>query len=99
MKVLIVHIHPFVSEKIAEALAGIGIVGVTVSQSKEYERGIPEDERVQIEVITHDERIDDAIDLIKQITRQYNVSDADIIVKNMDDTIRIRDGKHGEDTL
>lgn len=112
MKVLIAIIKPFLTEQIAEALAGIGIVGVTVSESKDFDQGkshkeiyrgteyvVPYEPTTKLEIITQDHRVDEAIALIQSINKQYDSPDYKIIVKNMDDTIRIRDGSHGDDTL
>ena len=112
MKVIIVHIKPFLTEQIAEALASIGVIGVTVTEAKGFERGktrkeiyrgtefeIPYETTTQLEIITQDNRIDEAVELIESINRHYGITDAKIIIKNMDDTIRIRDGVHGDDTL
>ena len=112
MKVIIVYIKPFLTEQIAEALAGIGVVGVTVTEAKDFEQGktrkeiyrgtefeIPYEATTQLEIITHDNRVDEAVELIESINRHYEITDTKIIIKNMDDTIRIRDGVHGDDTL
>lgn len=112
MKVLIVYIQPFLTEQIAEALAEIDIVGITVTEAKDFENGkshtelyrgtefnLPYVATMQLEIITQDDRVDNAIELIRTIHKQYNIDDLKIIVKSMDNTIRIRDGKHGDETL
>lgn len=112
MKVIIAFVQPSLTEKIAEALAGIGIVGATATNSKEFGpdgghsvnyRGVdfelPYNVETQLEIITHDDRVNDAVELIESITRQNNAPEAKIIIKNMDNSIRIRDGGHGDDIL
>lgn len=112
MKVIIAFIDPSLTEKIAEALAAISIVGVTATKAKEFDADIAHtttkhniesnatfQNEIQLEVITHDKRVDDAVELIKSIAIQYRLPVAKIIIKHLDDSVRIRDGSHGEDVL
>ena len=112
MKIITAFVQPELAEEIAGMLAGIGIVGTTATTSKDFgasethsvnyrglEFELPYSIETQLEVVTHDDRVSDAVELIKSIISQNQVPDVKIIIKTMDDSIRIRDGSHGEDIL
>lgn len=112
MKVVIAYIEPSLTEKIAEALAGIGIIGATATDAREFGpgefrpinyRGVeseqPYSKETQLEVITQDNRVNEVVEMIKSIATQSDFPKVKILVKSMDDTIRIRDGSHGDEIL
>ena len=112
MKIIIAYIDPSLVEPIAEALAGIGIIGATATTAKDFGAGKfkplyphgadneqPFTMETQLEVITQDLRVDEAVEIIKTVCERHRQPAAKIIIKVMDDSVRIRDGGHGEDVL
>jgi nitrogen regulatory protein P-II 1 len=112
MKIITAFVHPELAEKIAEGLASIGIVGTTATTSKDFgtnethpvnyrgvEFDLPYKIETQLEIVAPDDRLSDAVELIKAVISHNQATDVKIFVKTMDDSIRIRDGSHGEDIL
>lgn len=112
MKTVKAVIRPDLYEKVAEALAGIGVVGVTATDCKghgrqkghteiyrgaEYEvKYVP---KMDLEIVVSDDRVDDVVQLLETHARSGKVGDGKIFVKETDDAIRIRDGQQGDDVL
>lgn len=112
MKIIKAVVRPHLYEDIAEALAGIGIVGVTATECMGHGRqkghtavyrGTEYDtkfvSKVNLEVVVENDRVDEAVELIESIARSGEVGDGKIFVKELDDAIRIRDGQHGNKVL
>lgn len=112
MKIVKAVVRPNLYEDIAEALAGIGVVGVTATECMGHGRqkghtavyrGTEYDvkfvSKVNLEVVVDDDRVDEVVELLESTARSGQVGDGKIFVKELDDAIRIRDGQHGSEVL
>lgn len=105
-------IQPFKLEDVKEALKGIGIDGMTVTEvrghgrqkgHKEVFRGkeyvvdlLP---KVRLEIALPDERADAVVDAIERASKTGDVGDGKIFVVPVEECVRIRTGERGEDAL
>ena len=109
MKLVTAIIKPFKLDDVKEALDGIGISGLTVTEVKGYgrQRGHTEMYRgaeyvvdflpkVKIELAIRDADLDRVIDTIKDEAGSGKVGDGKIFVVNLEECVRIRTGETGE---
>ena len=112
MKTVKAVIRPHLYEKVAEALASIGVVGVTATdcmghgrqkghetiyRGTEYEvKYVP---KTNLEIVVDDKRVDEVVELLESIAKSGKVGDGKIFIKPVDDAIRIRDGHRGDQVL
>lgn len=112
MKKIEAIIKPFKLDEVKDALNGIGIQGMTVTEVKgfgrqkgyievyrgrEYEvRFLP---KVKIEIIVPDTLVDAVINTIVEKAKTGNVGDGKIFVYPVEDVIRIRTGEKGEEAI
>ena len=110
MKRIAAIIRPFKLDDVSDALAGIGIRGMTVTEVTGFEQSkghfqvyrghaytsdyIP---RIKIEVVISDERLDDTLAAVIQGARTGKVGDGKIFVTGVSEVIRIRTGEMGDD--
>jgi len=112
MKIIKAVVRPHLYEDLAEALAGIGVVGVTATECMGYGRqkghtavyrGAEYDvkfvSKVNLEIVVEDDRVEDVVRLIESVARSGEVGDGKIFIKELDDAIRIRDGQRGNRVL
>ena len=112
MKKIEAIIKPFKMEDVKEALAEIGIEGMTVSEVKGFgrQKGHTETYRgseykidflpkVKIEVVLPDEMVDLAIDAILKTAKTGKFGDGKIFVLPVEEVIRIRTAERGEQAL
>lgn len=105
-------IRHFKLEEVKDALTEIGVNGMTVSETrgfgrqkghKEHYRGaeytvdfLP---KVKIEIIVSDDQLKEVVDTILRTARTGQIGDGKIFVINLDNTVRIRTGESGDDSL
>ena len=110
MKRIAAIIRPFKLDDVSDALAGIGIRGMTVTEVTGFEQSkshfqvyrghaytsdyIP---KIKIEVVISDERLDDTLAAMIQGARTSKVGDGKIFVTGVSEVIRIRTGEMGDD--
>ena len=105
-------VRHFKLEDVKNALTERGIHGMTVSEVRGYGRQKGHTEiyrgteyavdfvpKVKIEVICSDQNLRTVIDTILQTAQTGQIGDGKIFVTNLDDSIRIRTGEHGEEAL
>ncbi len=89
-----------------------GLPGVTVSEIKGFGKGrakkakdkivyemvalIP---RIQLEVVVHDEMVDDVVNVIQKYAHTGNTGDGKIFVSTVDEVVKIRTNERGSDAL
>ena len=109
MKKIEAIIQPFKLDEVKQALIGIGIDGMTISEvrghgrqkgHKEVYRGqeytvdlLP---KVRIEMVIADDLIEKAVDTLAAAARTGKIGDGKIFVYEVADAIRIRNGDRGE---
>lgn len=112
MKLVIAVIRPFKLEAVKEALATVGVTGMTVTEVKSFGRQKDHTEvyrgseytvdfqpKVKVEFIVPDEKKDAALDAIVQASQTGKTGDGRIIVVPIEEIVRIRTGAHGDTAL
>lgn len=112
MQLIIAIIKPFKLDEVREALTGLGISGMTVSEVKGFGRQKGQTEiyrgaeyatnmvpKVKIELVCDDGVASGAIETIQQVAGTGNIGDGKIFVLNVAQAIRIRTGESGESAL
>jgi len=112
MKLITAIIKPFKLEEVKDALAEVGIEGMTVTEVKGFGRQKGHAEiyrgseyvvdflpKIKIELGVPNERVDRALQAITAATRSGKIGDGKIFVSPLEDVIRIRTGEHGDSVL
>jgi nitrogen regulatory protein P-II 1 len=112
MKKIEAVIKPFKLEEVREALSGIGINGLTVTEVKGFGRQKGHTElyrgaeyiidflpKVKLELVVSDDILDDAIDAIVKSAHTGKIGDGKIFVFNVEQALRIRTGETGEEAI
>ncbi|WP_345993537.1 P-II family nitrogen regulator [Sulfurimonas sp. HSL-1716] len=105
-------IKPFKLEDVKDALADIGVTGMTVSEVKGYGRQKGHSElyrgaeyvvdfipKVKMEMIIADEQVDTVINTIIESARTGKIGDGKIFVTDIDKVIRIRTGETDNEAI
>ncbi len=112
MKRITAIIKPFKLDEVREAMAAVGITGLTVTEVKGFGRQKGHTElyrgaeyavdflpKVKIEVIVTDDAMQRTIDAIVLAARTGKIGDGKIFVTNVDGVVRIRTGETGADAV
>ena len=105
-------IKPFKLDEVKEALSGLGVKGMTVSEVKGFgrQRGHKEIYRgaeyivdfipkMKIEIVVEDAMAVDAVALVQKHANTGKIGDGKIFVMEVEETIRIRTGEKGENAV
>ncbi len=108
MKKIEAIIKPFKLDEVREALAEIGIHGMTVSEVKGFGRQKGQTElyrgseyhidflpKVKIEIVGTDEQYPQIVDTIIQRAATGNVGDGKVFIYEVEEAVRIRTGESG----
>ena len=109
MKKIEAIIKPFKLEEVKDALAELGIEGMTVSEVKGFGRQKGHTEiyrgseytvdflpKIKIEVVLADGLLDDATAAIVKAAKTGKIGDGKVFIYNIEDAIRIRTEETGE---
>ena len=112
MKMLTAVIKPFKLDDVRDALAGLGIQGMTITEVKGFgrQRGHTELYRgaeyvvdfvpkVKIELALADDLLEAAIEAISQTAGTGKIGDGKIFVSALQQVVRIRTGETGNDAI
>lgn len=112
MKQVVAIIKPFKLDDVREALADIGVQGLTVTEVKGFGRQKGHSElyrgaeymvdflpKVKIEAVMSEDLVDQAIEAIQKSARTGKIGDGKIFVFNVEQVIRIRTGETDEDAI
>ena len=112
MKKIEAIIKPFKLDEVKEALHGIGVQGMTVTEVKGFGRQKGHTElyrgadyvvdflpKIKLEIALPDELLDKAVDAIVQAANTGRIGDGKIFVTDVEDTVRIRTGERGPDAV
>ena len=112
MKLVTAIIKPFKLDDVREALNGIGVQGVTVTEVKGFGRQKGHTElyrgaeyvvdflpKIKLEIAVDDATLDDVIDAITSVARTGKIGDGKIFVVPLEQVIRIRTGETGRDAV
>ena len=109
MKKLEAIIKPFKLEEVKEALAELGIEGMTVTEVKGFGRQTGHTEiyrgseytvdflpKVKVEVVLADEMVDKAVSVVVGAAKTGKIGDGKVFVSSIENAIRIRTEETGE---
>lgn len=112
MKKIEAIIKPFKLEEVKDALAEVGVVGMSVSEVKGFGRQKGHTEiyrgseytvdflpKVKIETVVADDAVDDAIKAITKAAGTGKIGDGKIFVLPIEQAIRIRTGESGGEAI
>ena len=112
MKMILAVIKPFKLDDVREALVGLGVQGLTVTEVKGYGRQKGHTEiyrgteyavsflpKLQIDVVVTDELADEVINTIASAARTGQIGDGKIFVYGIDQAVRIRTGEADAEAL
>ncbi len=112
MKLVTAIIKPFKLDEVREALSGIGVQGITVTEVKGFGRQKGHTElyrgaeyvvdflpKVKIEAAVDDGIVERVIEAIEAAARTGKIGDGKIFVTTLEQVVRIRTGETGKDAL
>jgi nitrogen regulatory protein P-II 2 len=112
MKLITAVIKPFKLEEVRDALNGLGVHGMTVTEVKGYGRQKGHTEiyrgaeyavnflpKVRIEIAVASDRADKVVDAITSAAKTGQIGDGKIFVTDIEHAVRIRTGETGTDAL
>jgi nitrogen regulatory protein P-II 2 len=112
MKLVTAIIKPFKLDDVRDALAEVGVQGVTVTEVKGFGRQKGHTElyrgaeyvvdflpKVKIEVAIDAKQLDRVIETIIKAARTDKIGDGKIFVHDLEQVVRIRTGETGKDAL
>ncbi len=112
MKLIIAAIKPFKLEEVREALTGIGVRGMMVTEIKgfgsqsghtEIYRGaeyavnfVP---KIRLEIVVSDSLADTVVETIRKTAKTDKIGDGKIFVLDVQQAVRVRTGEMNDDAL
>lgn len=112
MKMITAIIKPFKVDDVRDALAQIGIQGMTVTEVKGFGRQKGHTElyrgaeyvvdfvpKAKLEVAVRDDQLEQALDAIRTAANSGKIGDGKIFVTPLEQVIRIRTNEAGNDAL
>jgi len=109
MKLIIAVIKPFKLEEVKEALAGIGVEGMTVTEVKGFGRQKGHTEiyrgseytvdflpKTKLEIVVGDDLAPKAVEAITAAAKTGKIGDGKIFVLPVEDVVRIRIDERGD---
>lgn len=112
MKLITAIIKPFKVDDVKDALRGLGVQGMTVSEVRGFgrQRGHTEVYRgteytvdfvpkARVEVLSADGDVDRVVDAIVGAARTEKIGDGKVWVTDVGEAVRIRTGERGDDAL
>ena len=112
MKLVTAIIKPFKLDEVREALAAVGVQGITVTEVKGFGRQKGHTElyrgaeyvvdflpKVKVEAAIRDDLVDQVIETIEKAASTGKIGDGKIFVFDVEQVIRIRTGESGESAL
>jgi nitrogen regulatory protein P-II 2 len=112
MKLVVAIIKPFKLDDVREALAEVGVQGITVTEVKGFGRQKGHAElyrgaeyvvdflpKIKLEIAVVDDQLERVIEAIQQSARTGKIGDGKIFVSTLEQVIRIRTGELDHDAL
>ena len=112
MKFIIAIIKPFKLDEVRDALSGIGVAGMTVSEVKGFGRQKGQTEiyrgaeystnmlpKVKLEIAASDQLAPLIVETIQQTASNQSIGDGKVFVLDLEESVRIRTGETGEIAL
>jgi len=112
MKLILAVIRPHRLQDVKEALSEIGVTGLTVTDVRGAGRQKGQVERYRgseysidllakcrVEVAVSDDQCEEAVQVIQKAAQTGEIGDGKIFILSLADSMRIRTGERGEDSL
>ena len=112
MKKIEAVVKPYKMEEVKEALAAIGVEGMTVSEVKGFGRQKGHTEiyrgseytvdflpKVKFEIVLPDDRAQRAVEVITQAAKTGKIGDGKVFVSEVEQAIRIRTDERGAEAI
>ena len=112
MKMVTAIVKPFKLDEVREALSGIGVQGITVTEVKGFGRQKGHTElyrgaeyvvdflpKVNVEVVVRDGEVERCIDAIIRAAKTGKIGDGKIFVTAVEQVVRIRTGETDESAV
>jgi len=112
MKLVAAIIKPFKLDDVREALSGIGVQGITVTEVKGFGRQKGHTElyrgaeyvvdflpKVKLEIAVDDDLVDKVVEAIRSAANTGKIGDGKIFIYDLERAIRIRTGEIGPSAL
>ena len=112
MKLIIAIIKPFKLEEVKEALAEIGIEGMTVTEVKGFGRQKGHTEiyrgseytvdflpKVKLEIVVNDDIVTKTVDTIVKAAKTGKIGDGKVFVVALEQAVRIRTDERGDSAI
>ena len=112
MKMITAIIKPFKLDDVRDAVAEIGIQGMTVTEVRGFGRQKGHTElyrgaeyvvdflpKLKLEIAVPDEQVDSAVEAIADAAASGRIGDGKIFVQPLDKAVRIRTGEEGDKAL
>ena len=112
MKLILAIIKPFKLDEVREALTGLGIAGMTVTEVKGFGRQKGQTEiyrgaeyavnfvpKVRLEIVVTDSLADQVVETIRTTARTETIGDGKIFVLDVEQAVRVRTGETNDDAL
>ena len=112
MKLITAIVKPFKIDDVRDALAAIGIQGMTVTEVKGFGRQKGHTElyrgaeynvdfmpKIKIEVAISKDMVDQVIEVISEAANNGKIGDGKIFVSSLEEVVRIRTGEKGVEAL
>lgn len=112
MKKIEAIIKPFKLDEVREALADVGVTGLTVTEVKGFGRQKGHTElyrgaeyvvdflpKIKIELVITADKLEAALDALVKAARTGKIGDGKIFVTNVEHVVRIRTGETNDDAI
>jgi len=112
MKLVSAVIKPFKLDEVRDALTGVGVSGLTVSEVKGFGRQKGQTEiyggaeylvsflpKVKIEIVVDDAQVERTVEAIQKAAHTGKIGDGKIFVTTVELALRIRTGEQGSNAL
>ena len=112
MKEIVAIIKPFKLDEVKECLAKVGVAGMTVSEVRGFGRQKGHTElyrgaeyvvdflpKVRVTIIAREEQVSAIVDAIVEGARTGKIGDGKIVVRPLDEVVRIRTRERGRDAI
>ena len=112
MKLITAVVKPFKLDDVRQALADLGVQGITVSEVKGFGRQKGHTElyrgaeyivdflpKMKLEIAVDDDQVDSVIESISKSAHTGKIGDGTIFVTSLEQVIRIRTGETGSEAI
>jgi nitrogen regulatory protein P-II 2 len=112
MKLITAIIKPFKLDDVREALAEVGVQGITVTEVKGFGRRKGHTElyrgaeyvvdflpKIKLEIAIGDDLVDSVVEAVTKAANTGKIGDGKIFITSLEEVIRIRTGETGPDAV